>query len=181
MAYNRGLLRTVLKNPSCSEKVVDKGQKVCYNIDTINQTEAVMLQITINQGDGTPIYFQLVRQIKHLIATGRLIPGDELPAVRVLAQQLVINPNTVVRAYRELETAGLVVSRRGSGTYISEGPVPYSNGERRRLLSEQVDSLVVESRGLGFSLGEVIELVGERDRALRVEQKPKEDKSHGTE
>ena len=127
-----------------------------------------MLQISINQGDGTPIYFQLVRQIKHLIATGRLDPGDELPPVRVLAQQLVINPNTVVRAYRELESAGLIYTRRGSGTYVAEGRVPYSAEECRRMLSERLDALIVESRTLGYSLEQVMELLKARDRELRI-------------
>ena len=142
-----------------------------------------MLQISINQSEGTPIYFQLVRQLKHLIATGRLSEGDELPPVRVLAQQLVINPNTVVRAYRELESAGLIYTRRGSGTYVAEHGSPYSDAECRRIPSERVDVLIVESRNLGYSLAKVIELMKERDLALRVGGKPgskTEDKRHGT-
>jgi len=129
-----------------------------------------MLQISINQSEGTPLYLQIVRQLKYLIATGRLVPRDELPPVRVLAQQLVINPNTVVRAYRELEAAGLIYTRRGSGTYVSDRPVPYSDGERRRILSERLDTVVVESRNLGYSLNEVVNLLRERDRALRIGQ-----------
>jgi len=141
-----------------------------------------MLQITINQSEGTPIYLQLVRHIKHLIATGRLSPGDELPPVRVLAQQLVINPNTVVRAYRVLDAAGLIYTRRGSGTYVADGPVPYSDAECERILSERLDALVVESRNLGYSITRVLDLLKERDRALRVESQPKgqkEDTPHG--
>ena len=138
-----------------------------------------MLQISINQGEGTPIYFQLVRQIKHLVATRRLTPGDELPPVRVLAQQLVINPNTVVRAYRELEAAGLVYTKRGSGTYVADGPAPYSDAERRRIISERLDALVVESRNLGFPLEEVAGLLRERDRALWAGRN-EEDARHGT-
>lgn len=129
-----------------------------------------MLQISINQSEGTPIYMQLVRHVKHLIATGRLAPGDELPPVRVLAQQLVINPNTVVHAYRQLEASGLITTRRGSGTYVADRPVPYSDAERRRILSERLDGVIVESRSLGFVTKEVVELLWERDRALRVGQ-----------
>lgn len=142
-----------------------------------------MLQISINQSEGTPIYFQLVRQLKHLIATGRLSTGDELPPVRVLAQQLVINPNTVVRAYRELESAGLIYTRRGSGTYVADGGMPYSDAECRRILSERLDALIVESRNLGYSLGKVVDLMKERDLALRVVGESgngAEDKRHGT-
>ena len=124
--------------------------------------------ISINQSDGTPMYFQLVRQIKHLIATGRMWPGDELPSVRALAQQLLVNPNTVVRAYRELESAGLIFTKRGSGCYVAERPVPYSDAECRRILSERIDALVAESRNLGFKLERVVELLRERDRDLRI-------------
>lgn len=141
-----------------------------------------MLQISINQSEGTPIYFQLVRHLKHLIATGRLTPGDELPPVRALAQQLVINPNTVVRAYRELEGAGLIYTRRGSGTYVADGVAPYSEAECERILSERVDALVVESRNLGYSLERVVALLRARDGVLRMESRSeghKEETSHG--
>ena len=136
--------------------------------------------ISINQSDGTPMYFQLVRQIKHLIATGRMGPGDELPSVRALAQQLLVNPNTVVRAYRELESAGLIFTKRGSGCYVAERPVPYSEAECRRILSERIDALVAESRNLGFKLERVIELLRERDRVLRIQTRAEgnEEASH---
>ncbi len=129
-----------------------------------------MLHLSINQGDGTPLYLQLERQLKHLIATARLSAGDELPSVRALAQQLVINPNTVVRAYRELEAAGLIYTKRGSGTYVADRPVPYSDEERRRILSERLDAVVVESRNLGYTADEVVDLLRERDRALLGER-----------
>jgi len=128
-----------------------------------------MLQISLNQSEGTPIYFQLLRQIKHMIATGRLNSGDELPSVRVLAQQLLVNPNTIVRAYRELEAAGLIFSKRGSGTYVADGRIPYSQDECRRILSERLDAIVVEARSLGYSLEQVIELMKERDLKLKVD------------
>jgi len=131
-----------------------------------------MLQIAINESEGTPLYLQLVRQLKHQIATGRLAPGDELPSVRVLAQQLVINPNTVVRAYRQLDEAGLIYTRRGSGTYVADRASPYSDAERRRILSARLDTVVVESRNLGYSMEQVVDLLRERDHVLRVEQGP---------
>jgi len=125
-----------------------------------------MLHLTINPSDGVPLYLQLVQQIKRLIATGRLEPDSELPPVRVLAQQLLINPNTVVRAYRELETAGLIYKRRGAGTYVSEARVPFSGEECRRLLSERVDGLIIEARSLGYDTERLTELLRERDKAL---------------
>ena len=120
-----------------------------------------MLHINLSQSDGVPLYLQLERQIKQLIATGRLTAEDELPPVRVLAQQLVVNPQTVVRAYRELEMAGLVYKRRGAGTYVSAQGTPYTEAECRRLLAERANSLLVEACNLGFDLEKTIVLVRE--------------------
>lgn len=131
-----------------------------------------MLHLAINPSDGTPLYLQIVRQIKHLVATNRLEPGDELPAVRVLAQQLVINPNTVVRAYRELASAGLIFTMRGSGAYISDKRIPYSTNERRRILSETADALIVESRNLGFAYAELLDILAERNADLGPHEQP---------
>jgi GntR family transcriptional regulator len=128
-----------------------------------------MLLLTINQGDGLPLYLQLVNQIKALIATGRLTPDEELPAVRVLAQQLVLNPNTVVRAYRELEMAGLIYKRRGAGTYVSAGVTPYTNDECRRILAQRADALLVEGRNLGYPVEHLIVLLRERSAMLKRE------------
>jgi len=125
-----------------------------------------MLHVNISQGDGVPLYQQLIRQIKHLIATGRLLPDDELPPVRVLAQQLVVNPNTVVRAYRELETEGLIYKRRGAGTYVADKGTPYTQEECKRILGERADTLLVEARNLGYSLDELIGLLKERESRL---------------
>jgi GntR family transcriptional regulator len=83
-----------------------------------------MLHLSVNQSDGLPLYLQLIEQIKHLIATGRLHADAELPSVRALSEQLLVNPNTVVRAYRELETAGLIYKKRGAGTYVSAAKTP---------------------------------------------------------
>ena len=117
--------------------------------------------------DGTPIYVQIVNQIKRLVATGQLRPHEELPPVRVLAAQLLINPNTVARAYRELESAGVVTTRIGAGTYVAEGGSPLAHRERLRLLSDRVDGLLVEADHLNFTLDEVVELMRARSEALR--------------
>lgn len=126
-----------------------------------------MLHLTVSQGDGVPIYLQLVQQIKALIATGRLRPDGELPPVRVLAQQLVLNPNTVVRAYRELEVAGLIYKKRGAGTFVSSQVTPYTDAECRRILGERADSLVVEGLNLGYDEDKIVALLRERYEALR--------------
>jgi len=75
--------------------------------------------IHLTRKRGHPVYLQIKEQLERRIASGALTPGASLPSVRVLAQQLSINPNTVVRAYRELEALGLVVSRHGEGTFVS--------------------------------------------------------------
>lgn len=121
----------------------------------------------ISPKDGTPIYQQIVNQIKRLVAMGQLRPHEELPPVRTLAAQLLINPNTVARAYRELESAGVVNTRVGAGTYVAEGGSPLAHRERLRLLSERVDALLVESEHLNFTLDEVVELMRARLDALR--------------
>src|SRR6202008_2105333 len=124
------------------------------------------MQIHISTADGVPIYQQIVNQIKYLVSSGRLTAGEELPAIRTLAEQLVVNPNTVARAYRELETAGIVEKRRTTGTYISAEGSPLAHEEKLRILAERVDALVVEARQLGIGIEDVEELLRGRDRAL---------------
>ena len=120
------------------------------------------MQIHISTNDGVPIYVQVVNQIKFLIAAGRLVAGDELPPIRVLAAQLLINPNTVARAYRELETAGIVEKRRTAGTYVSEQGSPLARRERVKILSERIDTLLAEASHMGVTLDDVMKLVQQR-------------------
>lgn len=127
------------------------------------------MHIHVTTTDGLPIYQQIVQQVKYLVASGRLQPHDELPPVRTLAEQLLINPNTVARAYRELEMAGILYKRQGAGTYVAQGGSPFAEHERRRVLSQRADSLLVEARQMGFGLEQVIALVRERDAALDSE------------
>jgi GntR family transcriptional regulator len=127
------------------------------------------VQIHISSDDGVPIYIQIVNQVKHLVGSGRLIPGDEIPPIRVLAEQLVINPNTVARAYLELERAGVVTKRHGSGTYVAESRAPLAQRERLKILSSRVDALLSEARHLDVELSEIIKLLRERDDAMEKE------------
>lgn len=124
----------------------------------------------INLKDGKPIYQQIVQQAKYLIACGRLQPDEELPPVRVLAEQLLINPNTVARAYRELETEGLLYKRPGAGTYVKDARSPLTLRERRRILSEHADALLVEARQMRFSLEDLIALLQERSVKLTADK-----------
>jgi GntR family transcriptional regulator len=131
----------------------------------------VGVQIHIAAGDGVPIYLQIVNQVKYLIASGRLAPGAELPSIRVLAEQLVVNPNTVARAYRELEQAGVVSTKRASGTYVSNAGSPLARAERMRIITERVDALMAEGRHLGLSTDEIVTLIRRRDEAMKSERK----------
>src|SRR5262245_31825234 len=110
---------------------------------------------------------QIVNQIKYLVASGRLKPGEELAPIRVLAEQLIINPNTVARAYRELEVAGVVEKRRTAGTYVSGTGSPLARRERLKILTERIDALLAEARQLGIRTDDVINLVRERDEILQ--------------
>src|SRR5882724_3674831 len=125
------------------------------------------VQIHISPSDGVPIYQQIVNQVKYLVASGRLATGEELPPIRVLAERLIVNPNTVARAYRELETAGLVEKRRTAGTYVSDGGSPLARRERMRILTERVDTLLAEARQMNVRFDEVVELVRQRDQAMQ--------------
>lgn len=127
------------------------------------------MQIHISPSNGLPIYLQIVNQVKYLVASGRLAAGEELPPIRVLAEQLVINPNTVARAYRELETAGVVVKRRTAGTYVSDAGSPLARQERLRILAERIDALLVEARQLNISTEELQNLLHKREAALQTQ------------
>jgi GntR family transcriptional regulator len=130
------------------------------------------MQLHISTGDGVPIYLQIANQVKYLVAVGRLAVGDEIPPIRVLAHQLLVNPNTVARAYLELEREGIVQKRHGSGTYISSAGSPLARKERLKILSERVDALVVEARHFEVDPAELLQLVKERSQTIQ----PKEGK-----
>ena len=125
------------------------------------------MMIHISTRNGVPLYLQIMQQIRHQIASGRLRPGDELPPIRALAQQLVINPNTVARAYRELESAGLIASKVGAGSRVAEGVSPLARRERMRILNEVIDGLLAEAHQLNFNDDEVVEALQQRAHGMR--------------
>ncbi len=124
------------------------------------------MQLHITPSDGVPIYQQIVNQVKYLVASGRLKSGEELPPIRVLADKLLVNPNTVARAYRELELAGVVTKRRTAGTYVSDAGSPLARRERLRILAERADALLAEARSMDIPLEEVVGLLRQRDEAM---------------
>lgn len=107
----------------------------------------------LNASSGVPLYVQLMEQVKHAVETGALRPGDQLPTIRALAQELVMNPNTVVRAYRELEHEGIVELRHGLGAFISLSVS--AKGKVMRQAQNIVESAVERLRSLGVTEQEV--------------------------
>jgi GntR family transcriptional regulator len=121
------------------------------------------VDITINLSDGVPIYRQIVNQVKYLVASGLIKPGEELPPIRTLALQLKVTPNTIVKAYGELEISGVIHKRRGSGTFVSEGrPQQVTLRERRRVIEQRIDALLAEAHQLSFTEDDILRMVRER-------------------
>ena len=106
---------------------------------------------------GVPVYRQVIDQVRGAIAGGQLTPGDQLPTVRQLAVDLAINPNTVVRAYRELELGGLLETHQGTGTFISAQKIRRADAERGRQLAQIATDSVSRAGAAGFTVDELIE------------------------
>jgi GntR family transcriptional regulator len=118
--------------------------------------------ISIDVKSGVPFYRQIIDQVKSAIATGAISAGDRLPTVRQLAVDLSINPNTVSRAYTELELTGLVETHMGSGTFVGNKKVKQDDIERRRLLDEICQELLSRASSHGFTLEDIIENLTQR-------------------
>ena len=114
-----------------------------------------------------PIYRQIVQHIRRAVVQGQLERGEQLPAVRTLAESLVINPNTVARAYLELEREGVVQKRHGSGTYISDTGSPLGRKERLKILSGRIDALLAEARNLRIEPAELMREISERSEQIQ--------------
>lgn len=126
------------------------------------------MQLHISSADGVPIYLQIVNQVKYLVASGRLAAGEEIPPIRSLAEQLLINPNTVARAYLELERMGLVTKRHGSGTYVAEAGPSLPRREKLKVLGRRVDALLAEAGQLGVAFEDLQELMAERHEVMHA-------------
>ena len=117
------------------------------------------MNITINTKDGVPIYRQIANQIRYMVASKLLKPGEEITAVRTLALALNVTPNTVVKAYDELESSGVIFKRRGAGTYISDQQSPLADRERRRIIEARIDTLLAEAHQLDFNADDLLDLI----------------------
>jgi len=117
------------------------------------------MRFSLDTTDGVPIYRQIIRQIENAVLSGRLKTGARLPTIRSLAVELKINPNTIAKAYGELEIRGILTTQVGSGTYISDKkPDPEDDGPERKI-RELVGRFVDEMRELGVGTKELIELI----------------------
>jgi GntR family transcriptional regulator len=140
-----------------------------------DRTAAVLLMdISINLADGLPIYRQIVNQIRYMVASGILQPGDEIPSIRSTALKLKVTPNTVVKAHHELEAAGILVKRHGAGTFVAETRVPLARRERERIIEQRIDALLAEAHQLGYAEDELLAAFRRRQAALEGETNPEE-------
>jgi GntR family transcriptional regulator len=115
----------------------------------------------LDEHSGVPVYRQLMDQVQAAIASGALTAGSQLPTVRQVAVDLTINPNTVSRAYREMEIRGLLDTQQGTGTFIADRKVEYSKDERDRLLSQLAGEFVSRAGAAGFTLKQLIKTLKE--------------------
>ena len=106
---------------------------------------------------GVPAYRQVIDQVRGALASGALVAGDQLPTVRQLAVDLAINPNTVVRAYKELELSGLLETHQGTGTFISAQSLPVDGAERERQMGQIVADAVARAGAAGFTVNDLIQ------------------------
>ena len=118
--------------------------------------------LAIDPKSGVPFYRQIIEQVKFAIARGNLKPGDRLPTMRQLAVDLSINPNTVVRAYREMEIEGVLDTHQGSGTFVSRQKPEIDALERRRMLDQILTELLARASDYGFTLDEVLDGLRQR-------------------
>ncbi|HEX4485455.1 MAG TPA: GntR family transcriptional regulator [Terriglobales bacterium] len=114
-------------------------------------------QLRLDANSGVPIYRQIIDQVVGGVAAGTLHGGNQLPTVRQLAVDLAINPNTVIRAYRELEIRGVLETEQGTGTFISHQKVPRDGAERQRRLMQLAGEFIARAGAEGFTLEELLE------------------------
>ena len=112
-----------------------------------------------NPSSGVPIYLQLMEQVQHAIETGALRPGEQLPGIRPLAEELVINPNTVAKAYRELEHAGIIELRQGAGAFVAQTAPVERLADKLKSAKSVVSAVVAKLRGQGITDEEIRRLV----------------------
>jgi GntR family transcriptional regulator len=127
------------------------------------------MMIQINFKSGKPVYLQVVDQIKAAVASGSLRPGEPLPTIRPLAEELRLNRNTIAKAYAELENQDVIETLPGKGCFVKSNASPLKKDIRLKLLTEEVDAVIVQAHHLQVPAGEFLHLV--RDRLEALEKK----------
>lgn len=125
-------------------------------------TRAPQFNFRLDEHSGVPVYRQLIDQIQGGMASGALAAGAQLPTVRQVAVDLAINPNTVLRAYRELEIRGVLDTQQGTGTFISERKPKRDDGEHDRKLDQLAGEIAARAGAAGFTIQEIVEALRER-------------------
>jgi len=115
-----------------------------------------MIEFKLDLKSGVPFHRQIVDQIRYGIASDRLMPGEQLPTVRELAVHLSVNPNTIRKAYSELEILGILDTQQGTGTFVSNQQVEIGEAEKKRMLRQICDELVARGNQYGFTLKEIV-------------------------
>jgi GntR family transcriptional regulator len=123
-----------------------------------------MIEFSLDPRSGVPYYKQIILQTEMAIADGRLARGDQLPTVRSLAVELKINPNTVARAYSQLEIRGIVTTQQGTGTFVADKKIAVSEVERERMLAELTRTVVTQAGAYGIGVAEVIRSLQDLER-----------------
>jgi GntR family transcriptional regulator len=121
-------------------------------------------QFALDLASGVPVYRQIIEQVRNGIAFRSLLPGDQLPTVRQTAVDLAINPNTVVRAYRELEIRGVIETHQGTGTFVANQNVQHADLERQRQLDQIVSDFVARSNAAGFTIEDLLDRLQARNQ-----------------
>jgi GntR family transcriptional regulator len=133
----------------------------------------------INFKSGMPIYLQIVDQIKAGAASGALQPGEALPSIRPLAEELRVNRNTVAKAYSELESLGVIETLPGRGCFLKENHSALRKDVRRKLLTREIDQAIVQAHHLQVSRDEFLKLTLERMDALEDKRRANENQKEG--
>ena len=120
------------------------------------QVERTPFAFRLDDHSGVPVYRQLIDQVQGAIAAGILKTGDQLPTVRLVAVELAINPNTVLRAYREMEIRGILDTQQGTGTFIADRPAEASNDHREKQLTQLVSEFISRAGAAGLTVDELI-------------------------
>jgi GntR family transcriptional regulator len=135
---------------------------------------AILLQI--NYKSGKPVYLQVVDQIKAAAASGALKPGEALPCIRPLAEELRVNRNTIAKAYSELESVGVIETLPGKGCFLKQNNSPFRKEVRRKMLIEEIDQAIVQAHHLQVPRDEFIEIIHERLALLEGKRRASENK-----